>query len=261
MDNSQALRRQERIVRLLAGCDHATVKELAGALGVSGWTIRRDLDQLERRQVVKRRHGGAELNTIHGYEGILAPAPAIAADVGQIAAKRRIGQAAAELIATGQHVAIGAGTTTNQVAQSLRGRSQLRVVTNGLNVALVLGSEAGIRVTCTGGDVDVDYLTLTGPVAERSLRGHFFDVAVIGVSGITAREGLTATSPLNAVCLGMMIEHSARTIVVADQTKFGRICFASLAPLDAVDVLVTDAEPAPELREALISNDVHVVVV
>jgi DeoR family transcriptional regulator, aga operon transcriptional repressor len=261
MDNTQALRRQERIVRLLAGRDQATVKELADALGVSGWTVRRDLDQLEQRRVVKRHHGGAELNTTHGYEGILAPAATVAADVVQIAAKRRIAQAAADLIAPGQHVAIGAGTTTNQVAQSLRGRSQLRVVTNGLNVALVLGSEPGIRVTCTGGDVDVDYLTLTGPVAERSLRGHFFDVAVIGVSGITAREGLTATSPLNAVCLGMMIEHSAKTIVVADQTKFGRVCFASLAPLDAVDVLVTDVEPAPELMEALKSGAVRVVVV
>ena len=260
MGNSQSLRRQERIVRFLASRDRVTVKELSEALGVSGWTVRRDLDELEGRQIVTRQYGGATLNLAHGYEGILAPPSPLAADVSQLSAKRRIGQAAAGMISPGQHVVIGAGTTTSQFAQCLRGGTRVRVVTNGLNIALALASGGGFRVMCTGGDVDEDYMTLVGPVAERSLRGHFFDTAVIGVSGISARAGLTAASPLNAACLAVMIEHSARVIVVADQTKFGRVCFASLAPLDVIDTLVTDAEIPSPLAEALQDAGINVIV-
>ena len=177
-----------------------------------------------------------------------------------LAAKQQIGRAAAALLVTGQHVALSAGTTVTEVARGLRGRTGLRVVTNALNIAYELGREPGIKVLCTGGEVDSDYATLTGPVAERTLRAHFFDIAVVGVSGVDANAGLTVNSPLNAVTLEQMISQSSRIIVVADQTKLGRVCFARLAPLDSVDVLVTEIAPAPALQTALNSANVEIVL-
>lgn len=117
-----------------------------------------------------------------------------------------------------------------------------------------------VAVTCTGGDVHGDYYTLTGPVAERALRSYFFDVAVIGVSGLTAREGLTVNSQLNAVTMDIMVRHATQVIAVADRGKLGQVSFAQLATLDAIDMLVTDAVPPEELGEQLAAAGVTVLV-
>jgi DeoR family transcriptional regulator, aga operon transcriptional repressor len=117
-----------------------------------------------------------------------------------------------------------------------------------------------VAVTCTGGDVHGDYYTLTGPVAERALRSYFFDVAIIGVSGLTAREGLTVNSQLNAVTMDIMVRHATQVIVVADHSKLGRVSFAQLATLDAIDTLVTDAPPPDELAEQLAAAGVNVLI-
>jgi DeoR family transcriptional regulator of aga operon len=157
-------------------------------------------------------------------------------------------------------VVLSAGTTTTEVARALKGRQGLSVITNALNIAQELANEPGLAVTCTGGDVHADYHTLTGPVAERALRAYFFDVAVIGVSGIAREAGLTVTSQLNAMTMEIMVDHAMQLIVVADQQKWGQVSRAYLAPLHAIDILVTDAEPPEEVREALAAAHVEVLV-
>jgi DeoR family fructose operon transcriptional repressor len=91
------------------------------------------------------------------------------------------------------------------------------------------------------------------------VKAHFFDLAFISVSGLAA-AGLSVSSPLNAAVMEAMIDHAERVIVLADQTKLGRTSFARLAPLDIVDVLVTDAAPADELQERLQHVEVEVLI-
>ncbi|HMO57820.1 MAG TPA: DeoR/GlpR family DNA-binding transcription regulator [Roseiflexaceae bacterium] len=253
METNQPLQRQEQILRLLARQGSITVAELIQEFGVSGWTVRRDLARLQARQAIVWRRGAIKL----AGEAIATTTEPVAEHMSE---KQRIARAAAALIAADQRLALGAGTTTGLVAHALRGRSALRVVTNGLNIALTLATEPGIKVTCTGGEVDDSYLTLVGPVAERALRHHFFDLAVVGVSGITAAEGLTVASPLNAACLELMIEHAAATMVVADHSKFGRVAFARLAALDVIDILVTDVPPPADIAEACRAAGVQCLV-
>lgn len=237
-----------------------SVHDLSAALHVSGWTTRRDLADMEQRGLIVRHHGGVTIAPEVALPVVQAADHPRPEDSSRQEAKRRIGQAAVHLILHGQQIVLGAGTTTTEVARALKGRRGLTVVTNALNIARELAGEPGLAVTCTGGDVHGDYHTLTGPVAERALRGYYFDVAVIGVSGITAREGLTVTSQLNAMTMEIMVRHAMRLIVVADQHKWGQVSRAHLAPLEAMDFLVTDAEPSPELREALATANVEVVV-
>jgi DeoR/GlpR family transcriptional regulator of sugar metabolism len=117
-----------------------------------------------------------------------------------------------------------------------------------------------IDVTCTGGSADGEYYSLTGSVAERALYTHYYDVAVIGVNGISASAGLTVNSQANAVVLSIMIEQSRKCIVVSDHSKFDQICFAHLAHLDCIDTLVTDARPPAALYDALRRLRVKVVI-
>jgi DeoR family transcriptional regulator, aga operon transcriptional repressor len=260
MSRARSMSRQDRIVQILVERGSSEVRDLAVQLGVSGWTIRRDLAELEGRGLITRRYGGVSIAGQPQQDGLRVALPPEPAAGSELAALQRIGWAAAGLLGSDQRVVISAGRTTTQVARALKGRRQLTLVTNALNIALELAGDPGIEVLCTGGATDGRFFTLTGPMTERALRSHFFDVAVIGVSGISAEAGLTANSPRNAVAMEIMIEHALRVVVVADHTKFGQVGFARLAGLEAVDVLVTDQPPPEEFRRHLRPAGVELVV-
>ena len=259
--NSEMLKRQEAILRMLsaAGDEWVPVEALIQALDVSGWTVRRDLQRMEQEGMVQRQYGVVAL-------ALAQPVPSLNSFEERSrehrAAKRSIGRATAQLLRAHQYVALGAGTTTTHVARELAQLRQkpLHIMTNGLNIALELAQCDNLHVTCTGGDVRSDHYTLTGPVAEQALRAHFYDVALIGVSGITAKEGLTVSGQLDAVSLQIMIEQSRRLIVVADSSKVGQVHFVHLAPLSRVDVLVMDRGAPPAFCETLAGADVELVI-
>jgi DeoR/GlpR family transcriptional regulator of sugar metabolism len=262
MGGSRSISRQDKILHMLSKHPTMSVHDLASHLRVSGWTVRRDLAVLEEHGHIERHYGGVTIRN-----NPILPATTIATleceeTADRTAAKQRIGWTAAQLLKSGQHVAISAGTTTRQVALALKvlPPKRLSIVTNALDIAQNLVAVPDIAVTCTGGDVHGDYYTLTGPVAERALRSYFFDVAVIGVSGLTIHEGLTVNSQLNAVTMDIMIRHAAQVIVVADCSKLGQVSFAQLATIDAIDTLVTDALPPDDLHQQLIAAGVSVLV-
>jgi len=258
MNGSRSLSRQEVIVGYLLEEQSIGVGDLAKRLAVSTWTVRRDLTALEQRGLVKRRYGAAAIVDGHPYDSFR---PNAANGVGT-EVKRRIGLAAARLVQPGQSVAIGAGTTTFAVAQALRERgTHCHVVTNTLEIAAHLGESPRLHVTCSGGDVQGRYGTLTGPVAERALASHFFDIAFIGVTGIGAQQGVTVNSQLNAAVYRGMMAQCKRVVLVADHTKFDRVRFAYLAPLSSFDGLITDRTPPPACRAALEAAMVDVYVV
>ncbi|MBI5668516.1 MAG: DeoR/GlpR transcriptional regulator [Chloroflexi bacterium] len=256
MSNTRSLVRQEKIVHLLMELERASIQELAAQLGVSSWTVRRELTQLEDRCIVRRFHGGVELVDA----SVAEPNDFDRSVTREQAAKQRIGQAAARLLLADQSIVLGGGTTTTEVARYLKHRKHLCIMTNSLNIALELSRNPDIQVTCTGGDASSTFYSLIGHVAERTLQAHYFDVAVIGVSGISVDAGLTVSSQANAALLRIMIEHSRKCIVVADHSKFDKVCFAHLAPLDCITTLVTDCHPAPALAEKLASLPVRVLV-
>lgn len=259
MTSSRLLKRQEQILRILAENDSVPVSALAEELGVSGWTVRRDLSRMAREGMVQRRHGTVSP---------VVPQPVPPIDTFEqrsrenLASKQGIGRAAAHLLKSNQYVVVGAGTTTTQVSRELArlDHKPMHITTNALNIAMELALRPNLQVTCTGGDVRSDHYTLTGPVAERALRAHYYDVAVIGVSGITAEEGLTVNSQLDSIALQIMIEQSRRLMVVADSSKVGLINFVHLAPLDKVGVIVMDRDAPAAFRQELAELGVELVV-
>jgi DeoR family transcriptional regulator of aga operon len=259
MKNSRLVKRREAILRILSAEGSVPVSSLADSLGVSGWTVRRDLAQLLQEGVVRRQHGTvslAEPGSVHVFETFEKR------DRTNPGAKERVGRAAAQLLKAHQYVALGAGTTTTQVARELaRLRDKkLHIMTNALNIAMELSRCPNLQVTCTGGDVQSDHYTLTGPVAERALRTHYYDVAVIGVSGVTVKEGLTVNGQLDSIALQIMIEQSRKLIVVTDSSKVGQVHFVQLAPLASVDVMVIDRSAPLPFYGALAEMGVELVV-
>lgn len=234
----------------------ATVAELAEAFKVSADTVRRDLDWLAQRGAVSRTYGGAV--TVVG----LATTDTPFTDRSSVHRdeKQRIAAAAAERIADGETVILNGGTTTLAVAHALGLRRNLTVVTNNLRIPAALPAGAVRDVYILGGSCRVASNVTIGPVAFPGTEGISADVAVIGVGGVSVRAGFTTTNLQEAQMMAEMIESAQRTIVVADSGKFGRSAFAHIVRLEAVQTLITDSTPEPELTDALSTAGVDLVV-
>jgi DeoR family transcriptional regulator, aga operon transcriptional repressor len=243
------------ILEQLAGNGSASVDELSDRLSVSGATIRRDLRQLADQRLLSRTHGGAVIQAV-SYE-----LPVRYRTERHSQEKRRIGQAAAELVPPGAVVGITGGTTTTEAARVLASRQDLTVVTNALNIAAELAIRPNVSLIVTGGMARSASFELVGPVAEQTLNGYHLDVALLGVDGIEAEAGCTTHDHTEARTNAVLLKRSKRAVVLADGTKLGKVAFATICDLSKVDTLITDedADPAELARLRATGLDIRIV--
>src|SRR5262249_13732205 len=167
--------RSSQILEALLRRGRVTVEELANQLDVSPATIRRDLTALERQGLLRRGHGGAAPVEPMRDEPFRHVSSCQEQEQEHMAEKRRIALAAAELVADGETIAIGAGTTTTQVARSVRHRKGITVVTNAVNVGMELSNRTDLKVFVTGGFLSGDWFALVGPAAISGVKEIFVD--------------------------------------------------------------------------------------
>jgi DeoR/GlpR family transcriptional regulator of sugar metabolism len=223
-----------RLVRARSAQDSASLAELAERLGVSEMMVRRDLDELQRRGLVRRIRGGAV--------AIEPPDGGFTARAGwQVGTKDRLGRAVAAQIEPGAAVLLDAGTTTVHVATHLVARAPLTVAVLRLQAAERLADQPGIRLLVLGGEPRSGERSLVGPLTASTLRQLSFDHFVMSIGGVTAEPGFTEFSLDDAAVKQIGLSQSARTVVVADATKLSVRALARVAGLDAVDGFVTDA--------------------
>ncbi len=246
-----AHQRQELILDDVRVNGAVKVSDLVERLGVSDMTIRRDIAHLARRGLLARVHGGAT-----AISGRSADEPGFAAKSGlQTAEKAAIAVAAAELVQAGDSVALSGGTTTHAVALALLRVPDLTVVTNSVPVAEVLhASPRDDRTVVLTGGVRTPSDALVGPVAVAALRTLHVDWLFLGVHGIDERAGCTTPNLVEAETNRALIAAAREVVVVADHTKWGVVGLSSMARLDEVDVLVTDAGLDSEAARVLKSR-------
>jgi DeoR family transcriptional regulator of aga operon len=237
--------RHKRIRRLIEDNGRATVAELSVLFGVSEATIRRDLEEMDERGWVRREHGGA----LRADRATAEP-PILQRVAEQESEKRRIGYAAAQLVQNGETIFIGSGSTTLEVARNLGSMENLTVITNALNIANELVNCSGITLIVTGGLLRPSELSLVGHITEQALRELRADRVFIGMRAVSIQDGLTSDYLPEIMTDRAIIETAHEVILVADHTKFGRVSTSHVAPVTAVDVIITDDEvPATMLRE------------
>ncbi len=223
-----------------------SVDSLARYFKVSSATIRRDLTELERQGLLRRNHGGAHPVTPMLYEPFRNLSSFQEQEQKCAAEKRRIGLTAASLISDGETVAIGAGTTTTQLARSIRHRKGITIVTNAINIAMELSHLPEIRVSMTGGYLSGDWFALVGEAAHQNISETFFDKAFVGVDGAHAEHGMTTNYPDQAAIHRTMMRQARQRIVLADHRKIGIISRSLIWPTDNVDKLITDKSTSDE---------------
>jgi DeoR/GlpR family transcriptional regulator of sugar metabolism len=241
--------RQEFILHRLQETGTLAIDELCVALDASIATIRRDLEDLEGRSLLKRVRGGAVPIGPLFYEPFRHDV-SFQDKVSSFAdEKRRIARTAAELVQTGNTVALSGGTTTTEVVRSLKRLTGITIVTNTVNVAMELSNRKDIDVIVTGGHLRGNWFTLVGPLANAAVDAIFADIIFLGVDGIHAEHGLTCSNPSEAELLRRLANHSKKKVVVADHSKLGAVSNFLLCPTSEIDILITDSGAASEAVE------------
>lgn len=245
--------RLARIEQLLADGDAVTVGQLTDRLGVSEATVRRDLDRLQASGVAQRTHGGA-VPMSPGRERPLPERSTV-----QVPEKRAIARAAAALVRPGDTVFIGGGSTTLRLAELLHD-AHLTVVTNSLPVATELAGSSGVQVIVIGGTLRTPELSTVGLRAAEGIGAYRARTAFLGVPALDAEHGFTADGDAEAATDSAFIAMAQHTVVLADNTKLGRVSTTHVLPLSAIGTVVTDDGAPPGILAALRAAGADVVV-
>ena len=251
--------RKAAVVAIVVESGQVTVQALAERLGVSADTIRRDLDQLDGEGLVKRTRGGAVDPTRMPR---MDPSLNTRIQV-QPAAKERIGQIAASLVADGDVLLINAGTTSLALGRHLRQHRGLTIATNNLRLPAEISSKCLRGLYVFGGDVSLVAQATIGPVAfPVSLGGRDMDIrcdlALVTVGGVTL-EGYSTGNLAEASMMRSMIERANKVAILADSSKIDRRLFVQIAGLGSADWFVSDKQPPDDLAAALHHHGVEVI--
>lgn len=244
--------RRQNILNLIQLHGSARTAELAKRFNVSDQTIRRDLQELEDQGYLSKSHGGGVLINWSGASF------RDRADVNR-EEKVAIAEEAVRYVRPGMTIGVGPGTTTETIAHHLNGMP-IKLITNSLAVARAI-TKPETEVCLTGGHYRMESELVVGEWTKDNLESLFADVSFIGVSGISQDAGYTVTEADEALVLRQYIRVAKRAVVVTDASKFDRIAKASVAPLEVVHTLITDARASQEHLSLLKAGGVEVVTI
>jgi DeoR family transcriptional regulator of aga operon len=247
--------RRTLIMEKLDAAGQLDVGSLSKELGVSEVTIRNDLNWLEQKNMLVRARGGAMKAERVGAEISLSEKNKL-----HYQEKLKIGKAAAALIQSGDTIILDSGTTTIEINNNLSNIHSLTVITNALNIANKLVEQEHVNVIVPGGFLRKNSLSLVGTTAEESFKNYFCDKLFLAVDGFNTTYGLSTPNVEEAHLNRVMISIAKQVIVVTDSSKFHKRSFAFIAPITAVDIVVTDAGIPEEDRKRLENAGIKVII-
>ena len=236
--------RRKKIVEQLNRDGVIRIKDLSEEFGASSVTIRADLAVLEKDGFLERTTGGAVLTIKNSYK-----ADFLQRKQTNFSLKKTIAQKVSDMIPDGSTLIMNSGTTTYFVAEELKKRKRLNVVTNSVDVALELGCQPSMRVILLGGEINAQYAFTYGSDALEEMKNYKADFAVISIDGIGEDVGLTTLHPEEASVVRGMLARSRHAFVVADSTKYGHEGFSFISDITENITWVTDSSLSESIAE------------
>ena len=247
--------RRIKILELIREDGHAKVQQLSKIFGVTEVTIRQDMEMLDQLGYIQREHGGAFLKDVGSF-----------AKTGKLFnqtrmdEKREIARKAVAFIHENDIIILDSGSTTTEIAKLLLNYKNLTVITNALNIALILGENPGINLVVTGGEFKAPTLSLTGQMSADIIKTLHANKLFLATAGISADLQLTYPSLSDLVVKQSMIESSDQVFLVADSSKIGVSAFASLGPVTLANFFITDSMITEEQLEKMKESGINILL-
>lgn len=249
-------KRHADILDILGKRGYVAIEEIVSAFNVTPQTVRRDLQDLADRGLLRRHHGGASANlstanTDYGLRVVETAGEKVA-----------MAQAAAELVTPGTSLFMTPGTTMDALAKAIAERRPrgLRVVTNSTAAAAILDKCPEISILITGGHWLGPNRACGGMHAAAFIENYRCDLHMTSIGGIDAAGNLLEYRDDEAVVGRTMLRNARRSVLLADHTKFSRVAMSRLAHLSEISTLVTDRQPAPATAQMIRDTRCELIV-
>lgn len=248
--------RQKKILKYIEREKAVRTEDLSNHFNVHEATIRRDLTLLEQKNKIMRTHGGVVLR-----EEEVSSEPHFEEREGSFAEeKKRIGWKAASFIEEGDAIILDSGTTTKQIAEAIKDRKNLTVITNDIHIAALL-RRSSVKVIVTGGILYPENFILNGEITDRTLKKLNVQKAFIGTPALHPEKGLTHFDETLTSSKASMIRSAKEIFVVTDHSKIGSLSLHTFCSMDKIDHIITDSRVSAEMESKLREqcNDVWIV--
>jgi DeoR family glycerol-3-phosphate regulon repressor len=246
--------RRERILELLSGSGYLAIDELVSHFGVSPQTLRTDLNRLADEGRLIRHHGGASIPSSVANS-------AYASRRGEFAReKARIAERVAQWLPDRSSLFLTAGTTMLAVAQALKVRHGLKIVTPHLEAAQALAAQPHFEVVLLGGRLEPQNWTVRGTATLAALERYRADCCVFSVGGVAPDGTLLDYNDAEVDLVRAMFERSRRRLLVIDHSKFGRTASVRVGTITEVEAIATDQPLPGAMRRLLKGRPVELVL-
>ncbi|MEG1515605.1 MAG: DeoR/GlpR family DNA-binding transcription regulator [Clostridia bacterium] len=251
MDNK--VRRRE-LYELIKRQKEVLVSEAAEQLGVSCMTVRRDLVEMEKEDLISRSYGKAVLknasaNELGFEERILI----------NLAAKQSVARAAVQLVERMNSIFLDGSTTCNELAKLLPRNQKLTVITCNLNALFFLRGMPNVSVFVLGGALAPDRNNMDGEYTYLMAKNIYVDGAFMSCGGFS-ENGIVDSNLAGSQVRDVMMHHAGACVMLADHNKYMQRGLFNISNWDNIDDFVTDQMPQQTLIDALRKNDVRLSV-
>lgn len=238
-----AKQRLDAITIMLGQHEFLTVENLSQTFGVTRQTIRRDLKVLSDQGIARRKHGGVERLVLTKNQAYTSR------QILNVSAKQRIAAAVARQVPDGATLSFSIGTTPELVAQALLQHQNLRIITNNLNIAMVMAENSSFEITIAGGRMRNDDRDILGTGAETLFSSYKVDIGIFGVAGVD-EDGTLLDFHEDEVQTRQIIRNNCRrSFLVLDFSKFSRKAHVRGGSIGEVNRIFCDRKPPEPIAE------------
>lgn len=240
-----AIKRKSVIKDLVLENKSVIVVDLAKKFGVTEETIRRDLKSLEAEGVLTRTYGGAFVQS-----GVINDVSLAIRETFFIENKQLIADKCTTFVHNGDFIFLDCSTTAYYVAKAIKDM-RLTVMTNSLKITNLLASYQNIRLITVGGILDHDSMSFTGKSVTDVISTYFFDVSFISCRSLSLEHGITDSEEQKAMTRKLVVQHSNKTYLIADYSKFDKTSFVKTCDFSDIDAVVVDKKLSKEWHSCL----------
>ncbi len=237
--------RQAMIAEMLCHHDYFNVDELSSKFGVTSQTIRRDLQVLTEKGIARRKHGGVERLVLTQNQTY------ISRQVLNSSAKHRIATELAKHIPNGVSLAFSIGTTPEVAAQALLQHKNLRIVTNNLNIAMLMTVNPTFEINIAGGRVRNDDRDVIDSSAEKLFSAYRVDVGIFGVAGVDEDGTLLDFNEQEVITRQTIQKNCRQSFLVLDHSKFSRPAHVRGGFIGNVSKVFCEKKPPSQIEQIL----------